>query len=457
MVNGGATRARKIVAQCRVDMPRIGAALGWDPRKKNGFSPKSTHSVLPAPADRGADGRSVDLANEFWLMTLRHRWVPARRVGGMDFIDPASLIRKKGNLKISLTIDAPLQKAARNAGRRQGIRTDRMVASDVRVAVADTVVARPTRPHDTLHAIRVLREPIDFREPSSAVITSLSPGDTVFDTVTYKRIGHGRYRRYAATWWRREVLAPGQYFAYAIIDSRTGKLPAYYSKDKLGSRLACLLHNRVPNGSSTAKPIFNALNFDIGSFMPYSKWSDSVEVLDNVPWRRMLSRKSDGALTGVVFLNSAVPGRGYPAHNHNDVFEGCRYIFDLLASSNNILGIESAYRLNRRLFDAAGDVASDAFPLVQYCYRIGAFSRVKDTLGLKTMTGVRAYKELVRLAGVDEDRSQRPRENSPWPLTACIRWRSAPLNCRCMSRCTCSTSCTIMTSSCTRQTTRRSC
>ena len=48
------------------------------------------------------------------------------------------------------------------------------------------------------------------------------------------------------------------------MDSRTGKLLAYYSKDKLGSRLACLLRNRTPNGSLTAKPIFNALNFDLG-------------------------------------------------------------------------------------------------------------------------------------------------------------------------------------------------
>ena len=44
-------------------------------------------------------------------MTLRHDGSTPDEVAHMDFIDPASLIRKKGNLKISLTIDAPLQKA----------------------------------------------------------------------------------------------------------------------------------------------------------------------------------------------------------------------------------------------------------------------------------------------------------------------------------------------------------
>ena len=44
--------------------------------------------------------------------------------------------------------------------------------------------------------------------------------------------------------------------------------------------------NRTPNGSSTAKPILNTLNYDLGIFKPYSKWADTVEITDDVPWKR---------------------------------------------------------------------------------------------------------------------------------------------------------------------------
>ena len=121
-----------------------------------------------------------------------------------------------------------------------------------------------------------------------------------------------------------------------------------------------------------------------------------------MPWKRIFDNRK-GRPTGVVFLQSAVRGRGYTVHNHFNIFEGCQYIFDLLATSNNILGVESVYRLNRRLFDGNGEVTAGAFPLVQFCYRIGAFSRIRDSLRLKYMTGVRAYKELVRAAGVNVD------------------------------------------------------
>lgn len=109
-----------------------------------------------------------------------------------------------------------------------------------------------------------------------------------------------------------------------------------------------------------------------------------------------------GKLIGVVFDKSAVRGRGYPVHNHNYVFEGCNYVFDLLSTSNNIFGVETAYRLNRKLFNN-GEIVSDAFPFVQLLYRTGSFSRVKDSLGLSTVTGVRLYKEISRIVGVDID------------------------------------------------------
>jgi len=202
------------------------------------------------------------------------------------------------------------------------------------------------------------------------------------------------------------VLVSGQYFAYAIMDSKTGRLLAYYSKDRIGSRLSGLLRNRTPNGSSTAKPIFNALMFDLGIFQPYEKWTDSAEVRDNVPWQRTFCIEH-GKPTGVLFLHSAVRGKAYEVHNHGDGFEGCQYLFDQLNASNNILAAETVYRLNRTLFNVDGTVAKDAFPLVQFFYRIGAFDRIKDEMGLSFVTGVRAYKELVRIAGVSVDTAEK--------------------------------------------------
>ncbi len=403
MVKWGRNTHQKIAAQCRLDMPRIGGALGWSAEKQKAVLAEIDTLSFTRPKRIDATyGSLVDCANEFWLMALRHDGFSPEDAGRMDFIDPSSLIRKKGNLKISLSIDAPLQKEIEALVNNRGYGPDRMLVTEVRVASAETVVESGEPPVDTMGRQRLLREPIDFKERRDAVMTTLNPGDTVFDTIVYKRLRHGRYRRTATTWYRKSEQVSGQYFAYAAMDSKTGRLLAYYSRDKLGSRLAGLLRNRIPNGSSTAKPVFNALNFDLGNFMPYSKWSDSVDVLDDVPWQHSLDREN-GKLIGVVFRHSAVPGRGYPVHNHNDIFEGCQYLFDQLAASNNIFGVESEYRLNRRLFDDNGEVSSAAFPLVQFCYRIGAFSRIKDTLKLTTMTGVRAYKELARLAGVDED------------------------------------------------------
>jgi hypothetical protein len=403
MVKWGRNVRSKITAQCRLDMPRMGRALGWDARKQREVLGQIDTLTFTRPAKVDAVyGPLVDLANEFWLLTLRQGGFSREQTGEMDLIDPASLIRKKGNLKISLTIDAPLQKALERLVNGRGYGPDTVVTSERCIAASDTVVTRQSPPRDTVHAARILREPVDIKDTSSAAMTCLNAGDTVFVTVTYKKTGPDRYCRSAATRYRRTSVMNGQYYAYGIMDSRSGKLLAYYSKDRLGSRLACLLRNRTPNGSSTAKPIFNALNFDLGTFAPYQRWNDRVEVLDSVPWKRTIEMKH-GTPWGAVFLASAVRGKGYTVHNHNNIFEGCQYLFDLLASSNNILGVESVYRLNRRLYSAGGEISPDAFPLVQYCYRIGALAHVRDTLRLRYVTGVRAYKELVRAAGVDVD------------------------------------------------------
>jgi hypothetical protein len=333
MVKWGRNVKPKIAAQCAADMPRIGAALGWDAARQRKMLSEIRDLTFKKPKQIQTDyGALVDCANEYWCAVLKKNGASDARVEQMNIVNPNSLIRKKGNLTIRLAIDVPLQKEL-----------ERLV--NARGFGPDTVVMMAGRP----------------------------------------------------------ILVGGQYYAYAIMDSKDARLLAYYSRDRIGSRLSGLLRNRTPNGSSTAKPIFNALNFDLGTFSPYARWSDSVEITDNVPWRRAFRRDAKGKIVGVMFAHSAVRGRGYEVHNDHDEFEGCRYVFDQLNASDNILGVETVYRLDRTLFSLDGGISKEAFPLVQYYYRIGAFNRIKDELHMTATTGVRAYKELARVAGAEVD------------------------------------------------------
>ncbi|MDR0331323.1 MAG: hypothetical protein LBH93_06405, partial [Chitinispirillales bacterium] len=248
---------------------------------------------------------------------------------------------------------------------------------------------------------RILGETTDFSEPGHHFVTTLYAGDTVVENVRYSKVSGNTYRRSVFYYVRKPTLVEGQYFAYSIMCSKTGKLLAYHSKDRLGSRLNCLLKNRTPNGSSLAKPLLNALSFDLEVFKPYSRWTDALPVTDKVPWSRTIQYQN-GKPVGVVFDNSAVRGRGYPVHNSGRKFEGCQHVFDLLATSNNILSAEIIYRLNRKLYDG-GDIAQGAFPLVNYFYRVGALNRVRDDLRLSSVTGVRVLKELYRIPGAPVD------------------------------------------------------
>lgn len=403
MVKWGRNIRSRIVRQCHIDMPRMGAALGWsDDKQQSVLAAIDSISFQKPRRFQGSHSSLVDLANEFWMQTLRKNGRPERQIEQMNLIDPNSLIRKKGNLLIRLSIDKKLQESLEYLVDTRGYGPDTTITDEVRIGSRGNDCILERKPLDTIRALHVLDQPIDFHEPGSAFLTSLNTGDTVLTNIRYKKSGKNRYRRSEFYYVRRPVVVDGQYFAYAIMNSRTGELLAYYSKDRIGSRLACLLRNRTPNGSSTVKPICNALNFDLGIFKPNSKWSDTIEILEDVPWKRTFHIER-GKRTGVIFEQSAVRGRGYTVHNHDDVFEGCHYIFDLLSTSNNILGTETMYRLNRTLFTPEGEITQYAFPIVQLFSRIGAFSRIKDSLKLKKVTGVRVYKELARIVGVDTD------------------------------------------------------
>jgi len=403
MVKWGRNLKPKIAAQCRIDMGRMGEALGWDEGKRAEVLAEVDSLTFQRPKRiEGEHGPLVDLANEFWLLTLRRNGSSPAQIAQMDLIDPNSLVRRKGNLTIKLTIDLPLQKELEKMVASRGYGPDTVIVDEVRIGSRGDDVAATKAPRDTIRHIRVLTETTDFAEPGHPFTTTLYAGDTVLENIRYSKAESGSgYRRSVFYYVRKPTLVDGQYFAYSIMCSKTGKLLAYYSKDRLGSRLNCLLKNRTPNGSSLAKPLFNALNFDLEVFQPYSRWTDAMPVTEDVQWSRSIQYQN-GRPVGVVFDKSAVRGRGYPVHNSGRKFDGCQYVFDLLASSNNILALETLYRLNRQLYDG-GDIAQGAFPLVNYFYRVGALNRVRDDLRLKSVTGVRVFKELCRIPGVQVD------------------------------------------------------
>ncbi|MDD5672961.1 MAG: transglycosylase domain-containing protein [Chitinivibrionales bacterium] len=403
MVKWGRNVPRKIQQQCHTDMPRIAAALKWGPAKQRAVLAQIDALTFEKPRRVATDfGPLVDLANEYWLLALKRNGASAEALADMDLINANSLIRKKGTCTIKLTIDLALQRELERLVNSRGYGQDTTIITDVRIGSSGNDGRALKLPPDTQRSISVIEKPTEFSEEGSSYKVKLTEGDTLIANIHYKKTGPSKFHRSCYYYARRATTVSGQYFAYAALDSKTGKLLAYYSKDRLGSRLTCLLKNRIPNGSSTAKPIFNALNFDLGNFKLYSTWSDSSEVTEDVPWKRLF-KVQNGKNTGVIFANSAVRNVGYQVHNHGGVFEGCRYIFDLLASSNNILGVETVYRLNTQLFNLMGGVRPEALGLTQYFYRIGDFGRIKNELHLSAVTGVRVYKELARIAGVDID------------------------------------------------------
>lgn len=403
MVKWGRNLKKKIVSQCKTDLPRMAAALQWDENKQARVLAQIESLTFSRPQRVSTDhGQLVDLANEFWLKNLERAGMTEHERASMNIIDPNSLIRKKGNLRIRLTIDLPLQCELERLVNTRGYGEDTLITTDARVGSQGTEIERPTVPADTIRFVQVLDEDRDFSEPGASYSFTVKAGDTLVTNIRYKKTGRNRYRRSLFFYSRRPFRVNGQYFAYSIMDSRTGELRACYSRDRIGSRMASLLRNHTPNGSSTAKPIFNALMFDRGIFEPTTTWSDTILPPDTVPWARTFDY-SKGHRTGVIFQQSAVKGRGYAVHNHGHVFAGCAPVFDHLSSSNNILGVETCYRLDCTVFDKRGRVTPEGFKTAQFLSRIGAFGRIKDSLKMRTVTGVRVYKELARIVGVDID------------------------------------------------------
>jgi len=322
MVKWGMNYPQKIRKQCKVDMPRIQKAFGWDDEKAaqvlkeiDELSFEKTKRVV------SQNEHLIDLANIYWLKFLQQKGYSKDSISQFDILNSTSLIRQKGNLTITMTIDLPLQKAL------------------------------------------------------DSLISTRGFGRDTIDDVEKK-----------------------QYYAYAVIDSKTGKLLAYSSHDEIGSRAVSLLSRPIPNGSSTAKPILNALMFDMDVFSPSDRFDDTKDVLDDVAWAREI--KDNFA----YFKHSATKGVPYKVKNSGAKLAGENYIFDLLTSSNNILALETLYRLNSpNVFDRDGNITENGFALGQLFYRLGILERMKSEFAQKTITGVRVYKEIARIVGANVD------------------------------------------------------
>jgi hypothetical protein len=178
----------------------------------------------------------------------------------------------------------------------------------------------------------------------------------------------------------------GQFYSYAIMDSKTRELLAYYSKDRLGSRLRSLTVNKNPNGSSTAKPLVYALAYDLGIYKPTDMASDNEEVTDTCPWERKILLNSTKPV-GMIYQHTTEKA-GYKVHNSHYQFDGYDYLFNHLSNSNNIIAVETIYRLNSDLSDSREQQSGKMLSLLN---RIGA----SELISKQRVTGPDVYTAIV--------------------------------------------------------------
>jgi membrane peptidoglycan carboxypeptidase len=92
----------------------------------------------------------------------------------MDLINPNSLIRKKGNLKIRLTVDLPLQRELEKLVNNRGYGPDTTIMDEVRIGSKGEQVKLSYVPKDTLRHIRVLTKQKIVMNPAPLSFVSMS-------------------------------------------------------------------------------------------------------------------------------------------------------------------------------------------------------------------------------------------------------------------------------------------
>ncbi len=409
MVKWGVNVPDKIKFQCHIDMPRIQERMEWSDEYRDSVLSEIDSLTFEKPRMVDTEqGHLVDLANIYWLKFLESEGYSEEEQLEVDLLDPSSLIRKKGNLTIQLTIDLPLQNFLSEQIEERGY-IDSMIVTDLRIgSEADTIVGEiPTTTHPRWQP-RVLTETEQFSDPGATYYTEVDSGDTIYTNISYDRgrrgtqLEEGLYRK-VSRYYRRSEVYTEQYYSYGILDSKTGELRAYSSRDRIGSGCAGLFYRPVPNGSSTIKPILYTLLYDLGIFDAHDKWDDRTEVLDSVPWKRTMSFSRADSSRGTGYFQNTNNGRPYRVKNHGNVIEGEQYIYDQLTRSNNILAVEALYRLNGVVFDENGNLNRDHFQIGQLFTRLGIYDKMRLQFAGEEITGVRVIKEIARIVGAEVD------------------------------------------------------
>lgn len=373
---------KKIVQNVKTCLPLLAESFNWDNAKTDAIKHQldSLHFRQPVPFIP-KNSYLIDLANEYWKQVCLANGMDSVTLNDMDISNPESIIRGYGSLSIDLTLDYRLQKALEKLVNKRGFGNDTTIQTDIKIGSEGANINGTKIPPDTLRKIEIIRNDTTFTDPVTKNSTQLKTGDTLVCNIRYKKNGANSIRRSCFYYKRDSINVPGQYYAYAIIDSRTRKLLAYCSRDRLGSRLNSLLVNRTPNGSSLAKPLIYALAYDFGIYAPTEMASDNTEIPDTCKWTRKYSYKNDVPV-GMIYLNTK-ENSGYAVHNHSLKFDGYDFLFNHLSNSNNILAVETMYRLDTDL--SVKNTASSN--VKDYLQRIGQYK----LMNLDKVTGPQIY------------------------------------------------------------------
>ena len=376
----------KIIRQIKASLPALAESFRWSSEKQqlireqlDSLSFRQPSSIIPP------NSYIIDLANEYLRKICELNGMHGDELDQMDISNPESMIRRYGNLSINLTIDYRLQKLLERVVSARGFGQDTTIRTDIRIGSDGRNLESKTVPPDTLRRLLVIAQDSLFRDTTSAFSVNLQTGDTLVSNIRYRKLGPDSVRRSCFYYKRDSLRVPGQYYAYALMDSRTNELLAYCSKDRLGSRLQSLLVNKNPNGSSVAKPIIYGLAFDLGIYGPSDMGSDNQEYPDSCLWARTYLYKNKEPV-GMVYLNVPEHG-GYPVRNHNRKFEGYDFLYNHLSYSNNIVAVETMYRL----MTAISDSSLQSKNVKALLERLGR----DDLLKLKRVTGPQLFAALV--------------------------------------------------------------
>ncbi|KMQ52526.1 Multimodular transpeptidase-transglycosylase [Chitinispirillum alkaliphilum] len=376
----------RIIQQVKASLPELARHLDWDKESKKAIR-RSVDSLSFRPFQPiiSRNSHLIDLANEYWREICRQKGMSRSELEEMDIANPESMIRRFGNLTIALTLDYRLQKKLEELVDARGFGPDTLIRTDIRIGSKGTDMHLEEVPPDTVRKITLIEKDSLFRDPVSGASVQLNQNDTLITNIRYRKTGTGQVRRSAFFYRRGDLPVPGQYFAYAIMDSQNRQLLAYYSRDRLGSRLTSLLRNRTPNGSSLAKPIIFALTYDLGIYEHADMATDESEVADTIPWARTAILRN-GDPVGMRYLKTTDED-GYMVHNHHRRFDGYDFIYNHLYRSNNILSVEAIYRLNTDLRDTDNPQTSGVSQLLK---RIGSQSLMAN----RYVTGADLYKAI---------------------------------------------------------------